>query len=891
LASGFDRRVSDLSARWVAAVVHRPRLVLLVSLAITVLLGLYAARNLGVNADLDALIDPEVDFRVRHEDFQRSFRALDVGILVLVDGESASAATLAANRLAEELARQDDLFAEVIPLGGGEFFERNALLFLEPEELDALADRLSQLQPFLAQLGRDSSVVGISNLLARGVEEARSGRRLALDLPAALDRVSGSVEAAARMERAPDPWGDSLVGGSLSEGARHRVISVQARSDYDDLLYAEPAVEAIREAAERLGLDERAGVRVRVTGDQVLSFEEQKVIAEQARTVALVALGLFAAAIWFGVRSFRVVLSLLVGLVAALVWTNAFAAATVGALNQVSAAFNVLIVGLGGEFGIHVCMRYAELCRQGAGRSEALVGTGRSIGTSLVSSAGTTAIGFLVFVPTRYWGVAQLGLISGAGVILSLVASLTVLPAMLQLISPEGRWLDRPTPPWLARLEHWPVAHAGAVRVATVLLLLASLALLPMLRFEINPLHVRDPGTESVQAFQDLLSRSGTSPWTADVVTPGLVSARNVAERIEALPGVKETRTLHDFVPARQDEKRALLEDASLLLPPPAPPAPAPDLASRRQALLELGDALRRLVAEDGADPQLAASARRLSEAIDGFLEGPAASRPGPAFERLSQNVVGSLPRQLRQLERALSPDVVTLDGLPPEIREQMLADDGRARVQVVAEKDLGEDVALRRFVETVRSVAPHATGPAIDMFEWAEVTSDAMRQAMVLGIVATMLFLLVLWRNLWDTLLAITPLVLAIVVACGVMVLLGIHFNFANIVVLPMLLGMGVDNGIHLVHRHRTEPMEVDVLHTSTARAVFFAALTTVLCFGSLAFSSHLGMAAIGKFLTLGVGLTFLSYVVVLPAVLEWDDRREGRRASREEVASRRDE
>jgi predicted RND superfamily exporter protein len=149
------------------------------------------------------------------------------------------------------------------------------------------------------------------------------------------------------------------------------------------------------------------------------------------------------------------------------------------------------------------------------------------------------------------------------------------------------------------------------------------------------------------------------------------------------------------------------------------------------------------------------------------------------------------------------------------------------------------------------------------------------MQQAMGVGFVATLLFLFLLWRNLWDTLLAFFPMLLAGLVTCASMVLLGWSFDFANVIVLPMLLGMGIDSGVHLVHRHRTHPEERDVLATSTARAIWLSAITTILTFGSLAFASHRGMASLGRMLTLGVAATLVCYVVVLPAVLEWDDRR----------------
>jgi hopanoid biosynthesis associated RND transporter like protein HpnN len=471
-------------------------------------------------------------------------------------------------------------------------------------------------------------------------------------------------------------------------------------------------------------------------------------------------------------------------------------------------------------------------------------------------------------------------------VVLSLISSLTVLPALISLMAPEGRALSRQTPPWLARLEHLPLRYARPIRIAAAVVGLGSLALIPRLHFDHNSLNMRDPNTESVQAFEDLISRSGTTPWTVDVVVPSLAAAEALAPRLAALPGVERTRTLADFVPADQEAKREILGEIALLVPPAREKGPAPGPQEQRAALARLADELAATVADGaGGDEALVASARKLEAAIRGFLAGAAATRPDAAFEQLQANVLGSLPEQMKDFERALDPGVVTGEDLPPEIRRQMLAADGRARIQVVPSVDLGDSATLTRFVDSIRAFAPEATGPAVTLLEWGRVTSRAMEQALVTGVIAMTLFLLWLWRNVWDTVLAVFPLALAAVVSCAAMVPLGLSFNFANVVVLPMLIGMGIDNGVHLVHRHRTNPEEEDVLATSTARAVSFAALTTVLCFGSLAFAPHRGMAAIGQFLTLGVAATFVSYVVVLPAVLEWDDRRAGRRTRREAV------
>lgn len=869
-----------LAARWVAAVDRRPAQVVLVAFALTLALGVYAARTLGVNADPNAMISQQLPFREREKAFAANFRAANDDMLVVVDGDSASATGRAADALAARLETRSDLFEKVQLMGGGPFFRRNALLFLDLPALEELADRLAAVQPFLAEIARDASAGGIADLLTKAVDAKRDGTDVGMDLAGALDRVRVAVDAAAQGRASPDPWGDALIGGSMSEDARHRVIALRASGDFDELLFAEPAIRAVRSAVAELGFTPESGIRVRLTGATVLNYEELEVVETQGMLLAAAALVLFTGAVYFALRSWRVLGALVMSLVVSLVWTNAFAAAAVGHLNQVSAAFNVLIIGLGGELGIHVCMRYAELVSQGRSRPEALMRTGGTMGSALFSSAVTTAIGFLVFFPTDYRGVAELGLIAGAGVLISLVSSLTLLPALLSLGAAERPRFQAASLPVVAKLRHVPITYARPIRWAALGLALVAASLVSHATFDHNPVSLRDPNTESVQAFEDLLERSSTSPWTVDWVVADLPAAQALAAELATLPVVERTLTLADFVPAQQDEKRTVLDTMALLVPVPPPTDTTPDVAEQGAALARLETAL---AAGAPDDPPLDEASARLHDSIAVFrTKLAAASDPQPLLARLQANVVGSLREQLDDLLIALEPDFVTLETLPPELTEIMIGRDGRARVQAYPKQDLelANPVELERYVDSVMAVSGEGTGPAVNIIEWGRVTSDAMKQAMTIGFLATALFLFVLWRNIWDTALAFFPLLLAGLLTVATMVLAGWRFDFANVIVLPMLLGMGIDNGVHLVHRHRTNPEEEDVLSSSTARAVFFSALTTVLAFGSLAFAPHRGMASLGRMLTLGVALTLLSYVVVLPAVLVWDDERRKRRA-----------
>jgi hopanoid biosynthesis associated RND transporter like protein HpnN len=865
MAGGFEAAVDRACGRWVAFVGRHPGAVLAGVATATVLLGAYAALTIGVNADPRTLVNPSLPFQVRQRELGKSFHALADGILVVIDADSPSAAGRTADALGAKLAARTDLFAEVDVPGGGPFFAKNALLYLTTDQLEELTDRLSHVQPFLASFARDQSLVGLSDLLRQTLEASREGRVTGLDLAPALDRVRVVVEAVTDGHHAPDPWGAAVMGAALPAEARQRIVAVRPVQDMGEIPPDAPELVAVRDAIRALELPADGSVRARVTGEPVMNGEELIAVANQTLRVAIVSTVLFTLAIIVALRSTRTVLALVGSLLVSLVWSNGIAAATVRDLNIISAAFNVLIVGLGGEFGIHFAMRYIELVGQGRRRDAALVESAESIGGSLFSSAVTTSLGFFLFLLTDFSGVAQLGLISGAGMFASLAATLTVLPAILALGSREPRISSAALPPWLARLDRLPIRFAWLVRPTSLALGIAAVLLLPRIHFDYNPVRLHDPHQESVAAFQELLARTDASPWTADLIAPSLEDATALAARVRGLPEVGSVRTLLDYVPADQDAKRETLATASYFVPPAIVAGPPRTNDERRAALARLAEEAGR--AEKGP---LTAPARALRNAVEIAL-----ARAGDnTLVTLEQALVGSLPDQIRDLQGLMKPDRVALHDLPPTLVRQMLAPDGRARVQVLPREDISDGRALERFVAAVRAVVPDAAGLAVYVVEWCRVAWRAMLYALVGGVACMALFLVVLWRSVWDMLLAFFPLALAAALTCASLVVLGQPFNFANVIVLPMLIGMSVDSGVHLVHRHRTDEAE-DVLGTSTARAVFYAALTTMLSFGSLAFAPHRGIASIGALLTIGVGLVLVCYVVVLPAVLEWDDRR----------------
>ena len=880
MAGSFETRVTDLLCAWVDFVRRRARGVVVLIAVISLLLGVYTVRNLGVNSDNLRLISADLPFMQQHREFARLFPILSNSLIVVVDGQNPELARDGAEALQQALAARPQRFKDAYVPGGGAFFERYGLLYRSVEDLEEFSDQLVQVQPLIAELERGGTLAQLVALIRRGLEQVGKAGPGPEDWSAVLDRIGLATVEVYDEYPLSLSWEDLLLRGSALEVSTRRVLVVEPILDFSSLLAAGGAIAEIREAALGLGLTPERGVQVRITGNPALNYEEMLGMAWDVGWTGLLSFAGVAVLIWFAFHSNRLVTAALITLVIGLVWTTAFAAAAIGHLNLISICFTVLFIGLGVDFAIHLGMNYLERRRQGRDHAAALRGAVEICGTSLVLCALTTTIGFYAFVPTDYLGVAELGLIAGTGMIVILAQTLTLLPALMTLgLQPSDserlRVVRRRHAPGAA----WLHAHPGAVLVVSGLLAAGSLALVPRLRFEPNVVRMRNPNTESVQAFNELLAdRDLASPWTIDWVAPDLDTAVEQARRVRELPTVKRALTLADFVPADQDEKLEILADVELLLEPMRREGSSTipeSIDAQVAALRELRDFLAKSLVDTQRSP-LRRSIRLLNRQLDEFLERVERERdPAGALARLEQILLGNFPQQITRLRGALAPARLALADLPAEIVRRMRASDGHSRVQIFASENLENEGALARFVDSVDEILPQATGMAVDLVQFARTTVDALRQALVVALLTIAAIVWLLWRSLTDTLIVILPLLLGSLLTLAAMALLGLSFNFANVIVIPLLLGIGVDTGIHLMHRSKSAARDEDLLETVTARAAFYSAATTIVSFGNLALSGHRGIRSLGVLLVLSMCIMLLSNLVFLPALLAVRARR----------------
>ncbi len=851
---------------WIDVLARLAWLVVAAAVGVTAIALNYTVAHLSINTDTTDMIASDVPFRRNHRAFVAAFPQFRDTIVILIDGAVPEDTAAAADRLAAWLLDQDGLYRDVYHPAGDAFFQRNGLLYLDIDALTELTDRLAAAEPLLATLAQDPSLRGLAAVIGIAVEEssADSAAQLA-DLFAAVAAVARS-HADGRPDRLS--WERLLAGAGEAEDTARQLIVVQPVLDYGSFQPGAVSLAAIRQAAASLDIGAEHGTTLRLTGSVALDHEELQSVEIGGRTAGLLSLVLVSALLVMGLRSLRLVFAVLATLLMGLVWTAAFATFAVGQLNLISVAFAVLFIGLGVDFGIHMALRFREERAREADRTAALARAMRGVAGGLTLSAVAAAAGFFAFLPTDYRGLAELGLISGGGMFIALFASLSVLPALLALLGPPGAASTTNTVASRfttivsrrAKPIVWGAACIGVVAAATA----------PWLRFDFNPLNLKDPATESVATFEDLAGSPQTSPYTISVLSPDVDSSEALADRLAALPEVDTALSLVSFIPAGQDDKLALIDELAFFMTPvvsvTAPLAPL-DADERRTAFQHLS--------EHAANAS--AGQTRLATAGQGL--GAALSSLEPDDGRLAQfelGLVAHLPRAIERLATAMSAAPVTVADLPPSLRQRWIAADGQTRVELLPADGVRDNNALRRFAEAALSVAPNATGTPVIITEASKVVIRAFLEASILAIVLITAILAIALRRAAEIALVLAPLALAAVLTCAAAVALALPLNFANIIVLPLLMGLGVASGIHLVLRRRQEQDGAQVLATSTPRAVLFSTLTTVASFGSLALSGHRGMTSMGQLLTLALAFTLVAMLVVLPSLMARGDQRQ---------------
>jgi hopanoid biosynthesis associated RND transporter like protein HpnN len=868
-----------------------PRLTLAVTLGLCGL-SLYAsAAFLTFRTQRDDLVSPKKDYQERWRQYVKEFGD-DDDMVVVVEGQDRAQMTAAVEALAAEIGQHPDLFDRLFYKVDLRPLRNRALLFLPVEQIRQIQDNIKDMglllaPPVISKLfdpffGWKS--LTLSHLLQEATQRVQVGARaLRPGDEQLLTQVTSVCQTAAAVLEDPSryrsPWTSLLPASEqkdqlaepqyfFSGDGTLAFLLVRPVKDSASFTMARKSIQAMHDIIKGMG-PRFAPLQFGLTGLPVLENDETEASQADSKNASWLSLAGVILVYLLVFRSFRYPLLSIGALLVAMGWAMGWLTITVGHLNLLSATFAAMLIGMG-DYGVLFVTRYEQERNAGADLDTAMRRTAVGVGPSIFTGATTTAIAFFAAMLADFQAVAELGWIAGCGVYFCLLAVFTVLPAALRLtdrrastvpiilpVYPGGLWLPR-----LLRRPRWVVAIG--LGVTAVMAICAA-----RVTYDHNLLHLQAESLDSVQWELKLIEHTAGASWhiLSNTATPE--EALELKARYERLPVVGRVVEVASLLPREQDRKLEHLRDIQERLQrlpkrgavmPHAAPNPV-DLKAR---LVELQEALA------GAAPVPVTA--KLGVALRALAEGMSALPAEEAAQRLlelEQFMARDLAEDLHRLRDVSTPQPIVLGDLPPSLRERYVGATGQWLLQVFGKDCLWEFVPLQEFVEQVRTVDPDATGKPFSTLAGLVAMKRGFEMSGWYALAAMAIVLLVDLRNFGHAVLALTPLALGIVCAVGVLGLLGLPLNPANMLAFPLILGVGADNGVLIVKDYLQQRRRAYNLSLPMGRGVLVVALTTILGFGTLMLSHHRGLASLGLVLTIGVICCMLTALVFLPAML----------------------
>lgn len=886
-----------------AAILRRPRAVLAGSLVLAAV-GAFLGAGVELHTSRSELAPADDPDQRRFDELLDDYKGSQV-VVACVEAEPGRSATAVdldrfADRLAERLSA-DPLVERVFHRIDTDWLLDRALYLVPPAQLRAIATAVEGERGELGRLATLTDLAALNRALAERIEHGFGAAVPGLDAaPRALALLSALFAAERRfIEDAPAAVADwvrrpllpALAGSSgrrleqpypQTYDGRTRFLLVTPRATGDSLPVQRGLIGALRADAEAARAA-TPGFHVAFTGTAAMSVEEMDTVRSDTWHTSVVAVA-GVALLTLAVFRWRThALLVLVALGVGLAWAFGAVRLELGYLNLITSSFVATLVGVGVAYGIHPVSEY-EL--EGAHTIDPLVAVRESFrrtGPAVAVAGITTAVAFFSILLMRFRGFAELGLVAGVGVLLCLAAALVALPALLVLYGHWRRARDRERREvapldrlWLERAAGRICTRPLAVTLAAGALTAAAASSAVRLGFDSNILDLLPADAESVRYQKKMALESDLSPVFNLVVADDAAELDEMRKRAEREPAIARFESVLGLLPGDSTAAREAVAAAGAALDAiELPGATTPlDAATLEASLRGLERALARAL--DAAFTAGIADVVGPLEDARGAAAGAAEAAHGASAERVvdwnrgQERLRSWLGEGVEGLKRAARAGEPSPENLPSDVREQFFTRSGRWLGFLYPSGSVFDTAALDAYVAASRRVSESAIGFPYMLHKMSGRITTGFYRAVAAGAVVVLLVLLVDLRRARDAALAATPLAIGIVWTLGAMAWLGRSFNFANLVAVPLIIGVGIDNGVHVIHRFRLEgEAGMTLVLRHTGRAILIASLTTMIGFGSLLLASHRGLSGLGLLLVLGVGSCLVSSMVVLPNLM----------------------
>jgi len=840
------------------------------------------------------LVAKDLPYVERHEAFRQEFDDFD-GMIVVVEGDDPDQKKNFAEALAEKFKSHSDVFSDVFYKIDTSYFKDKGLLFLDPEELADLFQKIDDREQFLEDINASPN---LDQLLKSINAEISSGmvNTLMSDFLGSEDEeekddtadlgllISLLKQMTAHLEEGDaayqSPWASFFTGneetlkeqGYLISGKKNLMfILVTPNEDEASFTGYKDSIAIARQLVDET-LKQFPKVSVGITGEDVIASDEMTLTQVDVKKATLIALAGVSLLFILAFRGIVKPLMAVFCLIVALCWSMGFTTLTVGHLNILSVVFTTILIGLGIDFGIHILERFKEERMAGADISTSLQKTVEGTGRGNFAGAITTALAFGAMTLTDFIGVAELGWIAAWGILFCMLAMLLLLPALLA-VEEKFRKTDYNGTVQRVQSKKWiegVFRHYYVIIVVCLLLVGLSTLSLKTLAFDYNLLNLQAKNTEAVAYEIKIMQNANRSTWSAAMLADTMEEAQQKLKAVKALSTVGEVESILSLMPAQQEKNLKFLKENSSVLSALKVEEEDPpfSIKSITRSLKKIRFKLRSKEEEDtGPVQEAGAELQRVTDRLKNTDPSVAKKRLSGFSKQLFTDYRG----KLADLRNNANPSPVKIDELPAEMRKRFISNKGRFLISIFPSVDFWDIDEREKFLTQLRDVDPDVVGNAVHMFESSRLMKEGYVNGGMYAMVAIVIFVFMTFKNFKTTLFIFLPVIVGSLWTIGIMDLVGVRFNLANLVILPLILGIGVVNGIHIIHRYREEPdKSVPVLAKSTGQAVILSSLTTMIGFGSMMVADHQGIFSLGLVLTIGVGSCLVASVTIVPAILK---------------------
>lgn len=834
--------------------IENPWPVIIFNVLLIIVAANFTITNIKINTNTEDMLSKDLTWRKYHSKYKSAFPNTTDNLILIVESSKSNNVSLVTRKLTEKL-QESNKFDSVTAIQETEFFRKNKLLYLSNKELDELLPRLISAQPLLGVLAQNNDFLGILDLF-KNLKQSPTNLN-ANEAHLFLKNINYSIGNTINTVQSPINW-NSLVGENRFKDTANQIILLQPKLDFTKLLPGQESIETVNKIIFETQQEVIDPFNVAITGSAALAYDELKSVSNGTKTSGLLALLLVLIVLFLAFKSISIIFAIFANLLAGLILTATFATLAVGTLNMISIAFAVLYIGLAVDFAIHICMMYQENCSEKK-QKQAIEKSIRNLRKSLIFCTLTTSIGFFSFIPTDYRGVAELGLISGVGMLLSLVLSFTFLPSLLSILpKPKVQ---------IAKKNRFVVdKHSASIKlIAASLFIFALGGLLNIknLKFDNDPINLNNKNAPSVQGLEKLKILDQDDSFSVSMLIPNHEAAIKFTKKLEENSEIEKIELINSYIPNEQRKKIALVEELNIVF------GGGIETKQRRPINLEFYNKQIALFQKEFKPTTKEENLliKNISTVMD-EIEQLEEQEKIKVFKLLNTNIFYYFKDFVNSLSLSLSAETVNVSNLPNDLKSLWVSKNNEYRVKVIP-KNKTNNFNIESFQELIGEENYVFSGAPIINSEAGRSVTLAFNQAILTALCIIFLMSYLLTRKLKFVFALLAPLVIATLSVVFFLTLFSFPINFANIIALPLLLGIGIDSSIHVFHRMKKHNSTSSFYSTSTTRAVIFSALTTSLSFGSLAISSHNGTASLGILLMIGLTFITIAVLLIIPNVL----------------------